>query len=105
MTPSTGIGRNERPGAELASLHIWVSGRVQGVFYRDSIRHEAIKHGIKGWVKNLPDGKVEAVLEGQRQALEEVARWAWHGPPTAVVREVKLEWEAYSGQYRNFSVL
>lgn len=89
----------------LARAHIRVKGLVQGVFFRDSTRREAAEHGVSGWVRNCPDGTVEAVLEGPQQAVEEMTRWAAIGPPAATVEEVNIEWEQYSGRYSDFSVL
>lgn len=70
-------------------LHVFVSGRVQGVFFRDSTRAKALELGVAGWVRNLPDGRVEAVFEGSREAVEAMARWCRSGPPLARVDDVE----------------
>ena len=79
------------------TLHLVVSGRVQGVGYRDSLRVHATAAGLTGWVRNRRDGTVEAVLQGEAQAVAAVARWARQGPPAARVTGV-VETTA-SGEY------
>ncbi|MBD2094627.1 acylphosphatase [Trichocoleus sp. FACHB-591] len=73
--------------------HVWISGRVQGVGYRMSTCQAAETLGVNGWVKNLPDGRVEAVFEGPPELLEEMIRWCHKGPQMAIVQEVKVEYE------------
>ena len=65
--------------------HLIIEGRVQGVFFRDSTRREAIKLGLKGWVKNRFDGSVEVVAEGPMGKVEQLIQWSHHGPPSARV--------------------
>ncbi|MER6999866.1 acylphosphatase [Streptomyces sp. NPDC000410] len=67
-----------------------VSGLVQGVFYRDTCRRVAEEYGVSGWVRNLPDGGVEAVFEGEADAVETLVRWARQGPPMADVQGVDV---------------
>ena len=74
-----------------------VRGRVQGVFFRDSMRREAVAAGVAGWVSNRPDGSVEAVLEGPGDAVERVVWFASEGPPRASVAEVEVLAEAPEG--------
>ncbi|MEV7520331.1 acylphosphatase [Streptomyces sp. NPDC091371] len=83
-----------------------VSGTVQGVFFRDTCRREALEHGVAGWVRNLPDGDVEALFEGGEDAVEAMVRWARTGPPAAVVRavEVREEIAAPTEAARGFDV-
>lgn len=85
-------------------VHIWVSGKVQGVWYRATTVEEAKKLGLTGWVRNLPDGRVEIVAEGPRESLERLIAWCHEGPPLAVVDEVKVVWEPYTGEFANFSI-
>ncbi|WP_197353206.1 acylphosphatase [Streptomyces bathyalis] len=66
-----------------------VSGDVQGVFYRDTCRATAEAQGVNGWVRNLPDGRVEAVFEGETGIVEQLVDWAHEGPPTAHVEKVE----------------
>ncbi len=68
-----------------------MSGRVQGVYYRDTTRRVAGEHGVAGWVRNLADGRVEAVFEGEPDAVAAVVAWAHDGPPQAVVTGVEVE--------------
>ncbi|HYI57682.1 MAG TPA: acylphosphatase [Microlunatus sp.] len=67
-----------------------VTGRVQGVFYRDTCRHEAQSYGVAGWVANRDDGSVEAVFEGSRDAVESMISWCRHGPAQASVDRVDV---------------
>ena len=69
--------------------HVWVSGRVQGVWFRESCREEAFRRGVTGWVRNLADGRVEAVFEGEPAAVDAVVAWCHEGPPRARVRNVE----------------
>jgi acylphosphatase len=77
--------------------HVWVSGRVQGVWYRESCRREAQSAGVTGWVRNNDDGTVEAVLEGEPGAVEQVVAWMRVGPSSAVVTSVKVRAETPTG--------
>ena len=81
-----------------------ISGRVQGVFYRASAREEAIRLGLAGEIRNLPDGRVEAVVEGARERIEEFIAWCRRGPPSAEVDDVEVRWAAASGQFKSFRV-
>jgi acylphosphatase len=74
-----------------------VHGRVQGVFFRDSTRERARAHGVAGWVANRPDGAVEAVLEGESEAVDRVVRFLETGPPSAEVKRIETSDEAPEG--------
>ncbi len=78
-------------------VHVWVTGRVQGVGYRASAWETATDLGLRGWVCNLPDGRVEAVFEGKAQAVEAIVRWCHHGPRMAIVQQVRVESEPLEG--------
>jgi acylphosphatase len=80
-----------------------VGGRVQGVYYRSATAEQAERLKLDGWVKNLPDGRVEVVVSGEHAAVAALARWLWQGPPAARVDAVHLE-EWTSGVPRGFSV-
>jgi acylphosphatase len=77
--------------------HVWIGGRVQGVWFRDSLRREAVYREVTGWVKNLPDGRVEAVLEGEMDRVAHLTEWCHHGPPGAHVTGVEQCDEAPEG--------
>jgi acylphosphatase len=80
-----------------------VHGRVQGVFFRDTCRQEAVRQQVSGWVRNRPDGTVEAVFEGEPQAVEAMARWCRGGPAYARVEHVEVHEEPPTGE-RGFEV-
>ncbi len=82
--------------------HLWVSGRVQGVFFRQSTETRARELGLGGWVRNLPDGRVEAIAEGDADALERWIAFCRVGPPAAQVAHVDLHWEAPTGEFTGF---
>lgn len=85
-------------------VHIMIHGRVQGVFFRASAEAEARRLGLGGWVRNCPDGSVEILAEGSREALEELLAWCAHGPPRAGVEHVDSNWQDYRGEFDDFSV-
>jgi acylphosphatase len=70
--------------------HVFIDGRVQGVFFRDSCARKAHQLGVTGWVRNCRDGRVEAVLEGETDAVERMVDWCRHGPSRAVVTSVEI---------------
>lgn len=74
-----------------------VAGAVQGVFFRDGARREAVAHGLAGWVRNTPDGSVEAVFEGEPAAVDALVAWMRHGPPEATVRSTEVSEEPAEG--------
>lgn len=75
----------------IVQKHLWISGRVQGVFYRASTQQKAHELAIKGWVKNLPDGRVEAMLIGPEHAIQELIAWCKHGPDRAIVDNIVVK--------------
>lgn len=78
--------------------HVFVSGRVQGVYYRASTRDAARERGVDGWVKNLDDGRVEAVFEGPADAVESMVEWCETGSPAADVEDVEAEYGGPAGE-------
>ncbi|MEM2147368.1 MAG: acylphosphatase [Candidatus Bathyarchaeia archaeon] len=84
--------------------HVFVNGRVQGVFFRYETRREARKHGVKGWVRNLPDGRVEAVFEGEEETVKKLIEFCKSGPPGAKVVKVDVKWEDYAGEFKDFEI-
>jgi acylphosphatase len=75
---------------------------VQGVLFRQKTLEFARSANVDGWVRNLPDGRVEAVFEGEEEAVSELVEFCRHGPPRAVVTGVDVSWEPYNGEFRNF---
>ena len=90
--------------AHLRRLHIHVSGLVQGVGYRAYAQYKGQSLGLKGWVRNLRDGRVELVAEGPEEALEKLAAWCRRGPPAAQVDEVDVRWLEATGEFPDFSI-
>jgi acylphosphatase len=90
--------------ADLIARHLIVTGRVQGVFFRLETRRAAERLGVKGWVRNLPDGAVEALLEGDRQAVEALIDWCRQGPPGARVDAVQVEPRAFESRFKTFEI-
>ena len=84
--------------------HVVVSGHVQGVGYRYFVMKLAQKHDLTGWVKNLPRGEVESVVEGPRGLVEALIKSLWTGNAWAAVRNVDIQWENYTGEYTGFDV-
>jgi len=85
--------------------HVYVHGRVQGVFFRATTRDKARSLGVKGWVKNCLDGGVEAVFEGEKDTVEKVVDWCKKGPEGAFVNHIDIRWEKYSGEFDEFSIM
>jgi acylphosphatase len=84
--------------------HVYVSGQVQVVFVRDSAREKAEQLGLAGWVRNIPDGRVEALFEGPSKKVREMVRWCEEGPSHAEVESVETEFEASRGDLTGFEV-
>jgi acylphosphatase len=84
--------------------HVFVSGRVQGVFFRSETKHKAESHNVKGWIRNLPDGRVEAVFEGEEEAVKALIEFCKHGPSGARITNVDLRWENFTGEFDAFKV-
>ncbi len=85
-------------------VHVWIRGRVQGVFFRAYTRDAAKQRNVKGWVRNLPDGRVEAVFEGEAEAVEDMIRWCHNGSPLSRVDDVEIVEEPYVGEFDDFHV-
>ena len=90
--------------SENLRAHVIIQGLVQGVFFRSSMKEKALQLGVGGWVRNLPDGGVEALFEGEKKKVEELVAWCYKGPPGARVMKVDLGWEPYKGEFRHFDV-
>jgi acylphosphatase len=85
--------------------HLVIEGRVQGVFFRDTTRREAVGLGLRGWVKNCFDGSVEVVAEGPRDAVENLVEWCHHGPPAARVTALQRFDEKFTGEFDAFRIV
>jgi len=87
-----------------ARAHIFVSGRVQGVFFRAFAEEVASSLGLGGWARNMPDGRVEAVFEGEKSAVEKAIGMCRKGPPSSRVDDVEVRWEEYRGEFPSFNI-
>ena len=85
-------------------IHIFFTGRVQGVFFRQSTKVMAIKNNVKGWVRNLDDGRVEIVAQGETQDIENLTQWFKTGPANSRVDEFELSEENISDEFETFEV-
>ena len=84
--------------------HVYVKGHVQGVYFRQNTKDFAGQHSVTGWVRNLADGSVEAVLEGNQTNVREVVEWCHKGPANAKVENVIIAYELYSGEFQDFRI-
>ena len=89
---------------EKVRAHVIIEGRVQGVFFRAYTQDEARLRKVTGWVKNRYDGKVEAVFEGEKNAVNALVDWCHTGSPHASVKNVEVRWEHYQGEFSSFAV-
>ena len=85
-------------------IHVFISGRVQGVFFRANTQKAALSFNLTGWVRNLPDGMDEAVFEGNEKDVNAMLEWCKKGPPFARVTDVEVIPEPFSGEFRQFSI-
>ena len=86
-------------------IKIFVTGKVQGVFFRQALKVTAKKNNVFGWVRNLDDGRVEAVLEGNEEKVGRVIEWAHRGPANARVEDIEIRNENFTGKFVKFDVL
>ena len=84
--------------------HVLVSGKVQGVYFWQNTKEVATKQNVTGWVRNLPDGRVEAVFEGGEKDVGDLIKWCQVGPPKASVQDVNVKFQKYAGEFTDFSV-
>jgi acylphosphatase len=89
---------------ELARVHLLVTGRVQGVAFRAATAEAARRLGVRGWVRNLADGRVEAEAEGERAAVEALVAWCRRGPPAARVDHLAVSWGEPRGDLGPFAI-
>lgn len=86
-----------------ARIHVFVSGYVHGVTFRANTARRARHLGLTGWVKNVAEG-VEAVIEGDKEKINQISEWMSHGPPSAEVRSIDIKEEQYHGEFNKFEV-
>jgi acylphosphatase len=84
--------------------HVIVTGKVQGVYFRQNTKTVACENNVRGWVQNLSNGSVEAILEGDAADVKEVINWCHSGPPKAVVDDVTIKYEKYRGEFEDFEI-
>ena len=84
--------------------HIFVSGRVQGVFFRIETRNRARRRNITGWVRNTSDGKVETIFEGEKEDVNELIEFCKRGPSESRITKVDIRWEEHTGEFRDFQI-
>lgn len=87
-----------------AGAHLFVSGRVQGVLFRSEAQRIASFLGLSGWVRNLTDGRVEILAEGEKENVEKLIAWAEQGPILARVVKVEVEWREWRGEFQKFEI-
>lgn len=85
--------------------HVYIKGDVQGVSFRIETREKAQEIGVFGWVRNLPDGGVETVYEGEKEKVKNLIEWSKRGTTFARVNDVEVRWEKYQGEFDNFQIL
>ncbi len=95
----------EAPSLEQNALHFWVAGKVQGVYFRASTAKKAQKLNLAGWVKNLPDGRVEVLAQGNDDSLKQLLHWCQKGPVLAKVSNIEREVASFDHEIRGFEVL
>ncbi len=86
-------------------VRLFVTGRVQGVFFRQSLKAKSIQNDVFGWVKNLQDGRVECLLEGNEENISILVKWANSGPANAIVENVEVHNEKFDNEFTKFDVL
>lgn len=101
--PSTSIKKGSENNKKIRA-HVFIVGKVQGVYFRQNTRIVANRHKVTGWVRNLRDGRVEAVLEGNEMDVSELIEWFYAGPPKAKVDDVQIKYESYVGEFQGFKV-
>ncbi|MEW6745622.1 MAG: acylphosphatase [Planctomycetota bacterium] len=92
------------PSEAMKRVHLWISGRVQGVCFRYATQDAACGLGLTGWVRNLPDGRVETVAEGEPAAIERFIAYCHEGPPMAHVRHVERIDDDATGEFDSFFI-
>ena len=89
----------------LIRAHIFISGRVQGVFFRKNTYKKAEELEVLGWIKNLPDGRVEAIFEGEKENVKKILDWSSRKSFPASVDSINLEWQEHTDEFKNFKII
>ncbi|MCX6764862.1 MAG: acylphosphatase [Candidatus Nealsonbacteria bacterium] len=89
---------------EKARVHLFISGKVQGVFFRLNAKKKAEELGVSGWAGNLSDGRVEILIEGEKENIEKLVKWAQKGPLFAKVDELEIEQQEFKGEFHSFEI-
>ncbi|MFL6308818.1 MAG: acylphosphatase [Nitrososphaera sp.] len=84
--------------------HVFIRGKVQGVYFRQNTKQVATKHKVNGWVRNLLDGRVEAIFEGDSIDVNKVIEWCHVGPPNSIVDDVEVRLEKYNDEFASFTI-
>ena len=90
--------------SEYIRVHLIISGKVQGVYFRKHTHDVSIQNYVNGWVKNLPNGNVECILEGLKSNVDKVISWCHQGPPNSRVDNVEIKYEAFIGNFTDFKI-
>lgn len=88
----------------MQTIHLFISGVVQGVGYRQFVKSMARKHNVSGWVQNTPEGKVEAVLRGSQEKIEEMIKLCWKGPFLSEVKDIQVSEEKIDQKFEGFEI-
>jgi acylphosphatase len=97
-------GLKVNDNGEKIRAQVFIKGKVQGVYFRQNTKQVAIEHKVTGWVRNLPDGRVEAVFEGDKTNVNDVVNWCHMGPPNSRVDHVDVKYEKYAGEFDSFTI-
>jgi acylphosphatase len=89
---------------EQVRARVVITGKVQGVCFRAETQRAAKQRNVLGWVRNRPEGSVEALFEGDSPAVKAMLEWCWQGPPFSRVQHVDVKWEAYTGDFDRFDI-
>lgn len=84
--------------------HVFVSGKVQGVYFRQNAMQTAKKYNTTGWVRNLDDGRVEVLIEGDEQNVRKIVEWCHQGPAASKIDTVDVRYETYTGEFSDFMI-
>ena len=99
-------GKYEKSGDKNKRVRVYIilTGRVQGVAFRYYARNIANRLGVKGWIRNLDNGAVEATIEGERNSVNQMIEWCKKGPNLALVEDIKIIWQSYAGDFSEFHI-